>query len=764
MDPSITTKTPTFNNDNKFHLDASFLREMKKLREPWISAKTGKEDVLAALVYYRTYSRNGDEPWYQCVKRIVEGCFRIQQRHIHNLGKTWNPHKQQFTAQEMYKRIFHMKFLPPGRGLWAMGTAIIEEKGLIAALNNCAFVSTEDLDKNPTEPFTYLMDASMLGVGVGIDTKGANKFKIFRPSGATITHVIADSREGWVESVRLLILSYSESGRGILEFDYTKIRPAGTLLKTFGGISAGKDPLVKLHDQLREVLDKYIDSFLDSRGIADICNLIGLAVVSGNIRRTAEILFGDPDDDAFINLKNYELNPERASFGWTSNNSILAEVGMNYDVVAEKMMNNGEPGILWLENAQKYSRMRNDEADWKDTKVKGANPCVEQSLESHEMCNLVETFPYHHNDLKDYLETLRYAFLYAKSVTLLPSHWEATNEVMLRNRRIGTGISGVAQFLASHSMNEFKIWLEKGYDRIQELDKEFSDFFAIPRSIKTTTVKPSGTVSIIASATPGMHYPIAQHYIRRVTLPNNSQFVPVLKEAGYTVETSVYNPETSVVVEVPMTYENDVRVQSNVTMWEQLNLAAFLQEHWSDNQVSATITFDKVREGPQISQALDQYQYRLKGISFLPSTETSDTYAVSGKFNEAFLYDDDDEHHSHIYDNVIKSTRYDEKKDTTFVTFDSKYATKPLIQKILCNWAENLGLKDRVGKSPVPPYEQMPIEPITRAEYEERIANLKLVQWLPNQDSHEEHLSEAPLSSNVPEGLVFCDGDSCCRV
>ena len=433
---------------------------------------------------------------------------------------------------------------------------------------------------------------------------------------------------------------------------------------------------------------------------------------------------------------------------------------MNYDVVAERMLNNGEPGLIWLENARKYSRMRHDEMDWKDILVKGSNPCGEMSLESREMCNLVELFIQHHTNLDDFLETVRYAFLYAKTVTLYPSHWEETNQVMMRNRRIGTGISGVAQYLAEHSLNEFKIWLETAYDQIQILDKEFSKFFCIPLSIKTTTIKPSGTVSLIAGATAGMHYPIAQTYLRRVTLPINSPFVSMLKEANYVIVPSVYNPATSVVVEVPMTFEKNVRVQSDVTMWEQLNLAAFLQEHWSDNQVSATITFDKAREGPQIAQALDQYQYRLKGISFLPSTDTSTTYAISGKVTEAMIDDDDDEHHGHIYENVIKSVKYDKNKDSTFIEFDAKYATKHLIEEILKHLQNYVISHHHVNMNPVPPYEQMPIEPITRAEYEQRIAHLKPVQWLAAASDHESSIDNVAM----PDGIVFCDGDSCYRV
>ena len=159
-------------------------------------------------------------------------------------------------------------------------------------------------------------------------------------------------------------------------------------------------------------------------------------------RRTAEIAFGDPYDDEYIDLKNYDINPDRAAFGWTSNNSIYADLGMDYDAVCERVRMNGEPGFAWLENMRNYGRM-NGQIDKRDHRVSGGNPCLEQSLESFEMCCLVETFPHAHESIDDYLETLRYAFLYAKTVTLGSTHWPQTNRVMLRNRRIGCSMSGV---------------------------------------------------------------------------------------------------------------------------------------------------------------------------------------------------------------------------------------------------------------------------------------------------------------------------------
>lgn len=169
---------------------------------------------------------------------------------------------------KMYDKIFNFKFLPPGRGLWAMGTAITEDKHLFAALNNCAFVSTkpEISEKNMQvekfiESFTFLMDSAMIGIGIGFDTKGSHLgLKIYKPhdggqEGAAPTSsrlprvfTIEDSREGWVESLKVLLQSYLYEGQRAIIFDYSKIRQAGIPLKTFGGQSSGPAPLKHMHE------------------------------------------------------------------------------------------------------------------------------------------------------------------------------------------------------------------------------------------------------------------------------------------------------------------------------------------------------------------------------------------------------------------------------------------------------------------------------------------------------------------------------------
>ena len=603
----------------RFNLSENFLDNYKRKQAPF------GFNGLGELVYMRTYSRikedGKNEMWWETCQRVVEGTYNMQKRWIesHHLG--WNAWQAQRSAQEMYDRMFNMKFLPPGRGLWAMGTPITEERNLYAALNNCAFVSTDNLKEDLSKPFTFLMDASMVGVGVGFDTKGAEAFVVRGPKDdrETETYIVPDTREGWVESVRRLLDSYFLGITGV-DFDYTKIRPEGAPIKGFGGVSSGYEPLKEVHDAIRDCLDKNIGEPITITTIVDIMNLIGKCVVAGNVRRTAEIVFGDPESEEYINLKNYKKNPNREQFGWTSNNSVFAELGQDYTDIAERINDNGEPGLAWLDNMRHYSRMKNG-GDNKDHRVSGGNPCLEQSLESYELCCLVETFPHNHKDLDDYLTTLKYAYLYAKTVTLGKTHWPETNRVMLRNRRIGCSVSGIAQFITHRGQGELRKWLETGYDKLQEYDKNYSDWFAVPRSIKTTSVKPSGTVSLLAGSTPGLHYPESRFYIRRIRLSNLSPLIKPLEKAGYKIEPAFGSEDSTVVIEVPVDVGEGIRTVSEVPMWEQMALAAFMQRYWADNQVSCTVTFDPKTEGKQIATALNYFQYQLKGISFLPNLE-----------------------------------------------------------------------------------------------------------------------------------------------
>ena len=606
------------NNHNyrKFRLSDKFIQQYEDKEVNW--------GPVGYVTYKRTYSRllnerdpsaTGNEEWFQTCRRVIEGMFDMQKSHVTRLGLEWSDSKSQKTAKDAYDRLFHLKWTPPGRGLWMMGTKFVEER-TAAGLFNCAFRSTRELSTKGGYIFAWMMDALMVGIGVGFDTLGAETLTVRSPKYEEDVHVISDSREGWVNSVKILLDGFL-LGAQVPKFDYSSIRPAGEPIKGFGGTSAGSTPLLELHDSLTNLLSAREGDLLTSVDIVDIENLIGRCVVSGNVRRSAALALGSHDDMDYLTMKDDE--EKLLHHRWGSNNSFSAQVGMDYTWHAKQSQKNGEPGYIWLENARTKGRFKDDDRD-DDTKVMGFNPCVEQQLEDAELCCLTETFPAKHDTYEDYLRTLKIAYLYAKTVTLSNTHWAETNAIMLKNRRIGLSQSGVIQAFGKHGRREMLKWCDSAYDYVQELDKEYSDWLCIPRSVRTTSIKPSGSVSLLNGSTPGIHYPEAEFYIRRIRFSEGSGILKAIVEAGYDVEKDAYSPNT-MVASFPVREPYFIKGKKDVSMWEQLEIAASYQNYWADNSVSVTVTF-KEEEAGDIKTALEMYETRLKAVSFLKYHET----------------------------------------------------------------------------------------------------------------------------------------------
>ena len=613
-----------------FKLNEEFLSSYKDKKAPFGYRDAGGNSV-GEITFLRTYSRLKEdgtkETWVDVCERVINGMYSLQKEHCKTNRLPWSDAKAQASAKEAFDRLFHLKWTPPGRGLWVMGTPIVNVQKNSAALQNCAFVSTLEMTKNdPSRPFTFLMEASMLGVGVGFDDKGAEKeFTIYEPKSECTIYVVPDTREGWVESLSLLINSYLKSDQNCLEFDYSLVRPAGAPIATFGGTAAGHEPLERLHNYINKLFKGRSGEQVTKKDIADIGNLIGVCVVSGNVRRSAELLIGSIDDQDFLNLKNADVFPERNSYdpktpgwGWMSNNSVSVSVGQDLSPIVDGIARNGEPGVIWLDMSRKYGRLA-DAPNNKDHRVAGYNPCAEQSLESFEMCTLVETYLNRHDSLEDYKRTLKFAYLYAKTVTLLPTHWEETNAIMQRNRRIGTSMSGVANFADRKGLPTLRDWMDQGYENIKHYDVIYSEWLGIRESIKTTTVKPSGTVSILAGESPGVHWtPGGKHFLRAIRFANSDPMLPLFKMANYRVEPASESPDTTSVVFFPIESEAE-RAEKDVTIFEKMSLAATAQRYWSDNSVSVTVSFDPETEAEHVGTVLHMYDGQLKTVSFLPS-------------------------------------------------------------------------------------------------------------------------------------------------
>lgn len=610
------------------YLDHYDVREYKE-KEPGFNA-------LGEFVFKRTYARikpdETKESWYEVVYRVVNGAYKIMDNY--GLYKS-HPSKQ------MFDYIFNMKFLPAGRSLYIGGTEFLmenlekipdnsdniqtnEKKSKCGgmALNSCAFVSFNEYIKNnePEKPFLFLMSCLMLGTGVGYDTYYDGEYKkIYKPVGEEI-HVVGDSRDGWTKSVELLLQSYFHENKKNIIFDYSQVRKAGERLKKFGGITSGPESLKQAHEKIKHILTKY--EHISSRVITDIMCIISSCIVTGGSRRSASISFGRPSDTDFISIKDYELNPERISYGWAVNNTILFENKEDCDElnllnICENIKKNGEPGIGYLDNMKNYSRMC-DKPDYKDIRAQGCNPCAEQTLESMEVCNLVEVFLNKIDNFDEFIEVLEYAFLYGKIITMVKTHDEKTNEIIRRNRRIGCSLSGIAQFLAKNNTEVLKEWLNKGYHHLKTFDKKISKILNINESIKITSVKPSGTISLLTNASPGVHFPMANYYIRRVRLIRFDPLIQQYEKMGYNIVDDVVVKE-NVIVEFPICIGENV--ECDVSLERQFEVAMLMQMYWSDNQTSVTLSFDSDIDKKYLASLIYKNKHIIKCISFLPKTK-----------------------------------------------------------------------------------------------------------------------------------------------
>lgn len=581
---------------------------------------------LGEAIYYRSYSRNIDgqqETWPDTIIRCVEGVMSIRKSWHLDHGLPWEEIFWNRWAHKMGEYFIQMKCLPPGRGLRNMGTDYVYERGSMC-LNNCAASGTDDLAND----CVWIMDSLMSGCGVGF---GISSNLIRHEIGpGVVTYSIPDSREGWCESVRMAIDAFL--GGPAVKFDYSDIRPSGSPIRGLGGISSGYEPLERLHEGITQTMARFLKKEIDSiRAIADVINMIGVCVVSGNIRRSAQIAIGSPSDQTFMDLKNYELYEGhregecraaaagcRCRIGWASNNSVC--LGSSNDfaylpTIASLIKTRGEPGFINLINIQKYGRHGKKMPD----RATLVNPCGEIPLENKELCNLAEVFPSRCDNYEDFTNALDFATFYASTVALCPTHSYKTNVVIARNRRIGVSLTGIADWMAQADHSTVTRWMKDGYKDVRETNRHFAVMAGVPPSVRVTTVKPSGTLSKLVGVSAGIHPPSFTYSVRRVRVPKNSPICRPLAEAGYPHEPDSYS-DLSEVFEFPI-YQGTARPAREVSAWEQCSMVAMAQREWSDNSVSATVLYDKDSEEDQVEHMISQFAPVLKSMSVLPHSD-----------------------------------------------------------------------------------------------------------------------------------------------
>lgn len=578
---------------------------------------------LGYVTYKRTYARRLDEStkngateeWFQTIQRVIEGAQQI--------GANYTKEE----AERLYDYMFHLKANFAGRLLWQLGTENINKIGN-SGLLNCWFVSMTEL-----EDFCFLFEQSMLGGGVGYSVQKENITKLPPvKEGVTVTHeetkdadfIVPDSREGWVELIRKVLDSFFVTGKP-LTYSTILVRKEGEPIKGFGGVASGPGILIDGVELIGKKLQEKAGQQLEPIDVLDIANILGTIVVSGNVRRSAQIALGDADNIDYLRAKRWDLGIP--NWRAQSNNSVIVS---SFDEIDDELWEgyngNGEPyGLINMKLSQEYGRLADGKMKscnmypTKDDNGVGTNPCAEITLADGEACNLAELYLNNLESEDELVDAAKLLYKTQKAVWTLPSLYQKTTDIVSKNRRIGLSVTGVCQ-----SMDKLD-WLETAYVKLRAFDKEWSEKMGVPESIKLTTVKPSGTVSLLAGATPGVHPAYSKHYIRRIRIASNDPLVDIAENAGYHTEfvknfDGTENKNTTI-IEFPCFDNSGTIYAKDMSAIDQLELVKKLQTIWADNAVSVTVYYHK-EELPEIKEWLaENFETSLKSVSFLLHSE-----------------------------------------------------------------------------------------------------------------------------------------------
>jgi ribonucleotide reductase alpha subunit len=242
--------------------------------------------------------------------------------------------------------------------------------------------------------------------------------------------------------------------------------------------------------------------------------------------------------------------------------------------------------------------------------------CAEQSLASYETCCLAEIFLPNIASKDELFEVATYLYRINKHSLALPCHAEETEEIVHKHMRMGIGVTGYLQ-----ATEEQRGWLSDTYNKLRKFDKEYSDKHGWPASIKLTTTKPSGTLSLLPNVTPGVHPAYSRYYIRRIRIASNNPLIETCRQNGYDIEYQRNfdgaDDKNTLIVSFPVSVPEGTIVAKDLTAIEQMEYVKRLQTEWSDNAVSCTVYY-KIEELPEIKKWLKKnYNKSVKTMSFL---------------------------------------------------------------------------------------------------------------------------------------------------
>ena len=584
-------------------LSSSFLAPYRAAKDPFRS-------LLARSTYLGKYCRDG-ETWTDTIARVVLGSM--------SLDRNLAANARDAEGQALFDIFWRAQALPPGRGLWTGGVSGIP----VDARYNCHGCVLRDYDD-----WCWTANMLMCGGGVGVAlqrieelpaiTRGTARFHILcSKSHANVDevmpdpfisepsdcewHLVDDSRLGWIEALRAVFKAAFEGHS--LVVNVSPIRKRGAPIKTFGGVACGPAPLATLLRQVWSIIRSAQGRKLSSVECLDVTNHIGVCIKSGNVRRSALIVLGNADDQAFRDAKKdwQAVMAHRHS----SNNSIVFETEEQIDTfdwkaLAEDNATYGEPGLYNLWKVRQT-----------DPGAVTVNPCAEINLHDREACCLSEVYPALFS-IRELHKVLRTVTRYTLRQRLQPMTDPRADAVRQSNMRIGVGLGGICDF-------EWDAAELEGMRNVVQIEaRTYAAELGVAAPIATTTVKPSGTISLLNDSSPGIHAPYAAFFVRRTRIGKDEPMAQALIEARVPFDQCVYDSTgQTLVFAFPMRAPHTKTTVQSQTVREQIERQVTVQQAWADNAVSSTISFGE-DEKDELAALLERHVKDLKSISCLP--------------------------------------------------------------------------------------------------------------------------------------------------
>jgi len=561
--------------------------------------------VYQEVIAYSRYARflpekNRRETWDETVGRLVG----YLQTKVELDEETW---------KDLRQSVERLEVMPSMRLLMTAGEAC--ERDNIAAYN-CSYLAV-----NNKRAFSEALYILMNGTGDGFSCERQEISKLPEVP-AELKYVedvifVEDSKLGWAKAFKKLLSSLWEGD--IPTFDFSKVRPAGSRLKVFGGRASGPEPLKKLFDFVVETFKQAAGRKLTSIEVHDIMCMIGEIVVVGGVRRSALISLSNLTDRRMREAKMgawYNDHPHRG----LANNSVAYTEKPDSETFMEEWLSlvkskSGERGIFNRIAAQNQANKwgRRD-----PTLSYGTNPCSEIILRDKQFCNLTEVVVRANDTESTLAKKVRIATILGTiqstltNFQFLSSEWKKNTE---EERLLGVSMTGIMD--AEITSNPDPLMLERLRDVARKTNEEYAEKFGISPSASITCVKPSGTVSQLVDSASGIHARHNDFYIRRIRMDKKDPIYTYLKEKGVAVEDEVFRPDSTAVFSFPMMAPTGAILRNDKTSIEQLDNWLIYQRHWCEHKPSVTISVkdeDWVEVGAWVWKHFDE----ISGVSFLP--------------------------------------------------------------------------------------------------------------------------------------------------